>query len=137
MNKLRRFFKRFGRSKVGFTLVEVIVATALVLIISSTMLPLFAQGNYYIARAKALRVQASEANESIKLGRAITSDKNTIVQGEEELYKIRTSLNLGGLDPKTGGSSQEYIFIRASSSNGAMETIVIYSDFSGVKAGTG
>lgn len=126
MNKLRRFFKR--RGKKGFSLVEVIVATALVMVIGSTMLSLFSQGTYYLGKASALRVQGSEANESIKLGKSITSPVNDISYGSEDRYKIRTSLNLGG-DIKTGGSSQEYIFVTASSRNDTTQTVVYYSDF--------
>ncbi len=129
MKKLIRFFCRTGRSRTGFSLVEVIIATALVLVIGSAMLPLFAQGNYYIARSRALRVQASEANESIKLGKSVSSATNDITYGAEEKYKIRTSLNLGANNIKTGGAAQEYTFIRASSSNSTTQTVVYYSDF--------
>lgn len=135
MNKLKRFFAKHWRSKNGFSLVEVIVAVALTMVISSTMLPLFVQGYYYIVRAEALRAQASEANESIKLGTSNIDSDNVIYYSEEDnnndSYKIRTSISLGTSDDdiKTGGAEQVYIFVRASSSNDSTETIVNYVDF--------
>lgn len=138
MKSLQRFFRKIRRSKTGFSLLEVIIATAITMIISSTMLPLFVQGNYYIARARAIRAQASEANESIKLSTSDIDSSNEIYYSEDDstydYYKIRTSLILGpdAGDIKTGGAAQEYIFVRASSSNEDTETIVYYVDFKGV-----
>ncbi len=133
MKKARRFFARTRRSKKGFSLVEVIVASGLAVIIATTMLPLFTQGVYYLARARKLRAQAIEANESIKLGRAVSSTTNDITYGEEEKYKIKTSITLGTDNVKTGGAAQEYIFVRAGSSNNDTQTVVYYTDFNRVK----
>lgn len=130
MRRIVSFFKR-RKNKRGFSLVEVIVATAIVVVISTTMLRLFSQGSYYIGRANALRVQASEANESIKLAKKVSSSDNTVTYGSTAKYKIKTSLEFGkkGETVRTGGSSQEYIFILASSSNAKTETKIDYADF--------
>ncbi len=129
MNKEIRFFKKTRRSKKAFSLVEVILAGGLAVLIASAMLPLFTQGAYYLSRARKLRAQAAEANESMKLGQTVASSVNDITYGEKEKYKITTTINLGSIGEKTGGAAQEYIFIRAGSSNDTTQTVVYYLDF--------
>ena len=133
MKTLNRFFKKVRGSKKAFSLVEVIVAGGLAVLIATAMLPLFTQGAYYLARARTLRAQAAEANESMKLGQTVSSSVNDITYGEKESFKVKTSITLGPNNVKTGGAAQEYIFVRAGSSNDTTQTVVYYLDFDSVE----
>ncbi len=85
MRKLRKLWK----NKKAFTLLECVLAVALLAMVGSSIMPLLTSGASYVGRSRVLDELSSQATEAI-----LTYDKNVVVEPMDEDDTLGYSKNL-------------------------------------------
>lgn len=127
---MKKIFKRLKLNKKGFTLLECVVAIAIIGIMSSAMMSLFAQGIRFISKAQTLDISAGQASQIVAKG----DTKNIDTTGGENFYangipmQIQFTVIIGS-DKKTL-ANKEYNFQAGVVINEGNQTKVVYYDIS-------
>lgn len=127
---MKRFIKKLKLNKKGFTLLECVVALAIIGIMSASMMSLFTQGMRFISKAQTLDASAGQASQIVSTSKA--NDVST--KGGENFYaegipvKIQFTVVIGS-DVKTL-ANKEYNFQAGVVINNKTQTKVVYYDIS-------
>lgn len=127
---MKKKFRKLKLNKKGFTLLECVVAIAIIGIMSSAMMSLFSQGMTFINKAQTLDASAGQASQILS-----TATTNSVSQSGGDNYfadgipvKVQFTIVIGS-DMKNL-ATKEYNFQAGVVINNKTQTKVVYYDIS-------
>lgn len=127
---MKKLWMRLKRNKKGFTLLECVVAIAIIGIMSASMMSLFTQGIKFISKAQILDGSAGQASQIVSTGKtsSVPSQSGDNFFADGIPVKIQFTIFIGS-DTKNL-ASKEYHFQAGVVVNERNQTKVVYYDIS-------
>ena len=103
---MKKIFKKLFKGKSGFSLLEVILAFALMVVSANVFLPAQAQAMTYVYKASELRKMSAVAGKTMATG-----DNSRLDTANEKTYNITTKVYNYEMDEILQQSSMKKVFV--------------------------